>query len=196
MRWSLTFVWFSTGVFSSVCIVWLFNLSSLYSRSFGFGPNSLKSTNMVLFCSSLFGISPCLEHVTPQASQKLAITHMRKPLKNDTIPEVSTAWLEDGGNFPDQYSPNSTQPMNIKTKGTRQITQSWCGVFQLQKSCHLDSELLECASEISTVTFPRIFSAQVAFECFFLAIHQNWSFEGLATCTCLLSAKRRCSPEA
>lgn len=30
----------------------------------------------------------------------------------------------------------------------------------------------------------------------FLAIHQNRSFELLATCTCLLSAERRCSPEA
>ena len=178
VRCSLTIVWFSAGESSSVYIVWLFNLSSLYSRSFGLGPNSLKSTNMVLFCSSLFGKSSCLEHVTPQASQKLAITHTRKPLKNDTMPQVSTAWLEDSGNLPDQYSPKSTQPMNIKTKGRTQITHSWCGVFQLQKSCHLDSELLEWESVISTVTFSRIVSAQVAFECVF------WPFTRVGPSNC------------
>lgn len=178
VRCSLKFVWFSTGESSSVYIVWLFSLSSLYSRSFGFGPNSLKSTNMVLFCSSLFGKSSCLEHVTPQASQKLAITHTRKPLKNDTMPQVSTTWLEDCGNFPDQYNPKSTQPMNIKTKGRRQITHSWCGVFQLQKSCHLDSEVLEWESVISTVTFSRIVSAQVAFQCVF------WPFTRIVHSNC------------
>lgn len=160
---STALVWFSTNS-TSVYEVWLSVLSPLYSRSSGLGPNSLKSTNKVLFWSSLLGKSSCLVQVTPQASQKFAITHTRKPLKKDTIPQVSTAWLEDCGNFPDQYSPSSTQPMKIKTNGTRQMTQNWCGVFQLQKSCHLEAELLDCESLTSTVKFPRIVSFYIDFE--------------------------------
>ena len=160
------FLWGSEWFSNRSTSVWgLFSdLSSSNSGSFGLGPSSLKSRNMVLFCASLLFTSSCLLHVTPQASQKLAITQTRKPLKNETIPQVSTAWLEPFVKDPDQCSPRSTQPMKIKTKGTTQMAQSWYRVFQLQNSCHLVWETLVGDSPISTVTFSRIISLYVVFE--------------------------------
>lgn len=114
--------WFSNRS-TSVCGL-SSDLSSSNSGSFGLGPSSLKSKNMVLFSASLLFTSSCLLHVTPQASQKLAITQTRKPLKNETIPQMSTAWLEPCGKDSDQYVPKSTQPMKIKTKGTKHMAQT------------------------------------------------------------------------